>query len=265
MAARKTKKPTRKYLERFRFNISTKNNGRNGYLVKTVRKLVKHMSRRLRQLTSKQRQRHLAVRKLMIVIKYQAKVPMTLGKFSHPRRLKTYQKKIPLRTERRHRHYQLNFWHELNTKAIQWRVMSACCQIKREYFRRAKYIGIKALKFVPLHLPRWITDTDPKEIEDAMKRMDAQCQMSSEIPYIPYMPEFERVLRDDVDYVQSNKIPLIKSRLTVKGPEIKKASGVIIQKRSRNEPNLDYKKMRQTTIDEYFKPRGTNCTKSVRK
>lgn len=256
MANRKTKKPTRKHLERFRFNTSTVNCSRKGYLVKTVRKLVRHISRRLRILTSKRRRKHQAARRLMIVIKYQNTVPTTRAKFSCSKRLKTYQRKIPLRTEERQKYCQLNFWHELDLKSIQWRVLSTCCQIKREYFRRAKYIGIKALKFVPLHLPRWIADTDPKEIEYTVRKIKEQSGITPDtLPFIP-MAEFEKVLQTDDDYYQSNKIPMIKSCPSMKRSDIKKTSGMVISKRARSDPQCVSRKMRQTTIDEYFKPRG---------
>ena len=269
---------------RARFSLSTKKRGRKGYIAKTVFKLVKYMFYRLKRLTHK-RGRQYASRRLQINIKYRYPLsPLPTRGLSATSVLKTFKRTIPLAHPADANFIFIEFWHQLSRKALLLQIIQTCKNIPRRIFARAQYISFEASDFIRCHLRDWILEppvlVDDKD-ENECRGPDFGPSTSSATESITdfsrdYIPntysiydtsifEPSNFIDSDSDFIYG-KIPLKKTRAsspmrkTLIKQNIKKSKipdSVVFHKRLKGDKKDDAK-LRQTKIEEFFKPRRTS-------
>jgi len=139
---------------------------------------------------------------------------------------------VPLITDKREIGF-VNFWHEPSRRSLEMKVTGACSSLDIRKLTSVKAVILKAYRFIPIHLHPWKTCLEGKHIEAALQKMNEY-----NLPYDPYLP---------VTQVQRQILfglpVLLNPNKRTPNDEFKAPS---VQ---------NSKKLRQTKIEEFFKPR----------
>lgn len=197
------------------------------------------MFKKLDKLVSKDRKSHKAARRIKLVLK---------GRRPESRSKKRWFKReftIPLRTDRSEK-YLINFWHQLSRTEMRSRIIEHCSNVPVDIIKASRFVNLEAEKFVTLHLHPSRLTWDPNylnELEQASK-------------------EYKLEWDDDLPLTKDHVNIMLNLQPTPVKVESPRAVGVnktrvnLAHIRHLHPPLKDRsKRLRQTTIDEYFKPR----------
>lgn len=204
-------------------------------VIDVVHNLWLSMFKRIRQLTSKKRYKKYMTQTMVVILK-------RLGTSPRPEKLKkVYRARIPLITDEKEKNI-INSWHELSKKRFKYKIIRAFGKIPTTKIAASRYIALESDRFVNCHLYNWVEDYDPKLIENTLDEFRQQGKFIDESELEQPLEEFSRVMLMG-DSPTSKKISVsMANRLSARPhPPAKKF---------KNSGNW-----RQTTIDEYFKPR----------
>lgn len=274
---------------RARISLLPRKKGRKGYVAKSVFRLAKYMFYRLKKLARKRKSQYVS-RKLQIIIKYRKpNSSLPANRLTSSSKLKTYKKTVPLVHPADPNFPFVEFWHQLTKKALILQVIEACKEIRRDIFVAAQYISFEATNFTRCHLREWVLNPppivdQPKEDRKNLTFRDItmaneSTEFTSDYGDSSHLKDEPRLASDGFMEFQDDfvygKIPMKKTELPpaikqvpanksksktktknlTKGKKKIKVSDLIVfHKRLKGDPKNDAK-MRQTKIEEFFKPR----------
>lgn len=243
----------------FQFRVNSKRKGNPSSLTKAVAKLTRFMFRRIRQLTSTRHYPNYMTKKIKIVLKR----PISSSRIQKLKKI--YRKRIPVITDKREKP-MLQFWHELSKKRFKYKILQACSKIPRRHFIAAQYIALEATEFVPCNFHKSIYGIDPKEEEEAFETLKQHNLIPSlDELYMPSTVDFEEFILTG-ELPKSNKIPIIGNASSTKSISTDSPRQQRQEQPQKGFHNQDKQfkesqgKWRQTTIEEYFKPRRLMIT-----
>ena len=139
----------------------------------------------------------------------------------------------------------LSRWHEVKKYVFRHKVMTACKNIPSESFFIAKSISIEAYNLRSVRIPRWSHEIDCKVFEESC---EAVARAGIKIDLDAPMTEL-------IHHIQTGELPPPKVE-TKKIHLVKVRPGTSRVEWTPNNSSPNKKvKLRQTTIDEFFKPR----------
>lgn len=184
---------------------------------RSLKFIARALFNRLQKLVSRQRDPddYHSARKLRLI----------LFKYSSGRVKKIASKKVPLITFREERGF-INTWHEVTYRAILAKILIVYRKFEWRHRFRSRYIGLKASDFIKMHLCESYPVIEPRFVNERLTILGKK--------YNIYRPMEEGVKRKICGYRDEE-------------PE---SSSLIKEMVLHHTTN--YKKLRQTKIDEYF-------------
>lgn len=202
-------------------------------LMYIVEKLARYMRHRLMRLTSFKEPEQMMTRNLYI--KFRLKhYPNSLSRLKSQAR-----KRVQMNTDKLVAPF-LHYWHEPTWNMFILRVVKSCSKIDRNTLKRTSYIAMEATNFIRCHIKRTEKKYDAKYVEEAMSDYKRACGEE----FDPYMPVSEK----NLELITGHPVR----------PRFKEQENTTPEKTCKI-PSLTHgnfkRKLRQTRIDEYFKPR----------
>jgi hypothetical protein len=272
---------------RARSRLLLRKKGRKGYIAKRVFKLVKYIFYKLKRLVAKRSRGQRASRTLQLTIKYRGpRSPLPTRGLSDLHKLKTYQKIIPLTHPVNPSFLFIEFWHQFTKKALILQVIQTCKKVPRRIFASAQYISFEAKNFIRCHLRDWVLNppntvslNDDIHSDGATLSHEPMSDFSVVSDHFTDMdwlmpnlnsPNFIHDTNEAIDSTEVvyGKIPLKRPDIqpaadeakTKKWPSQKRAKAselIVFHKRLATKKARDESKMRQTRIEEFFKPQAS--------
>lgn len=196
-----------------------------------VKKLARYMRYRLSKLTSLKEPKQMMTRKLCIKFK-QKPYQDPLGRL----RLQT-KVKVPMDIDKEVAPF-LHYWHEPTWNMFLLRVAIACSKVDKKILIRTQHVALEAKDFIRCHIRRTEKKYDAKYIQEAISEFSRACGEE----FDPYLPVSEEQLR-------------LLAGHPVRPNDDEQQCGLSVTSVTSESNNNLKRNLRQTRIDEYFKPR----------